>query len=147
MPPSHRPARSVRLLLAEDPRTSHGGLALLLEMHPDLKVVTQVSSGEEVLDAVLTRRPDVALLDVDLPGRGGPELAAELTAQAPDCRVVLLATAGRPEYMRRALAAGAAGFLVKDGPVDDLAAAVRRVLTGETVVDPALAAVLRGEPG
>lgn len=147
MPPSHRPTRSVRLLLAEDPRTAHGGLALLLEMHPDLKVVTRASSGEEVLDAVLTRRPDVALLDLDLPGRGGLDLTAELTAQVPDCRVVLLATSGRPASVRRALAAGAAGFLVKDGQADELAAAIRRVLTGETVVDPALAAALREETG
>jgi two-component system response regulator DesR len=114
-------------------------------MEPDLKVVARVSSGDEVVHTVLTHRPDVALLDIDLPGRGGLELAAELTAQAPDCRVLILATAGRPEYLRGALAAGAAGFLIKDGPVDELAAAVRRVLTGETVVDPALAAALRRE--
>ncbi len=147
MPPDHRPARSVRLLLAEDTRTARGGLPMLLEMEPDLKVVVRASSGDQVVHAVLTHRPDVALLDIDLPGRGGLDLAAELTAQAPDCRVVILATAGRPEYLRRALAAGAAGFLIKDGPVGELASAVRRVLTGETVVDPALAAALRRDQG
>ncbi len=147
MPRDHRPARSVRLLLAEDGRAARGGLALLLELEPDLKVVARASSGDEVVRAVLTHRPDVALLDVGLPGRDGLEVTAELTAQAPDCRVLVLATAGRPEYLRRALAAGAAGFLVKDGPAGELASAVRRVLTGETVVDPALAAALRREQG
>ncbi|MFI5554865.1 response regulator [Streptomyces sp. NPDC051738] len=140
MPRDHRPAKSIRVLLAEDPGMTRGALALLLGMEPDLTVVAQVSAGEAIVDAALTHRPDVALLDVELPGRSGLDIAADLRDQAPDCRVLLLTTHGRPGHLHRAMAAGAAGFLVKDAPMEELATAIRRVLTGETVIDPALAA-------
>lgn len=140
MPRDHRPAKSIRVLLAEDQGMMRGALALLLGMEPDIKVVAQVSAGDTIVDAALTHRPDVALLDIELPGLSGLDAAAELRDQVPDCRVLILTTFGRPGYLRRAMEAGAAGFLVKDGPVEDLAVAIRRVLTGETVVDPALAA-------
>lgn len=140
MPRDHRPAKSVRVLLAEDQRMMRGALALLLGMEPDIEVVAQVAAGDVIVDAALTHRPDVALLDIELPGMSGLDAAAELRDQAPDCRVLILTTFGRPGYLRRAMDAGAAGFLVKDGPVEELASAIRRVLTGETVVDPALAA-------
>ncbi|MET7598379.1 response regulator [Streptomyces sp. NPDC004082] len=140
MPRDHRPAKSVRVLLAEDQGMMRGALALLLGMEPDLDVVAQVGAGDQIVDAVLTHRPDVALLDIELPGMSGLDAAAELRTQAPDCRVLILTTFGRPGYLRRAMEAGAAGFLVKDGPVEELAAVIRRVLTGETVIDPALAA-------
>ncbi|MGW7818018.1 response regulator [Streptomyces puniciscabiei] len=140
MPRDHRPAKSIRVLLAEDQGMMRGALALLLGMEEDIEVVSQLGSGDGIVDAVLTHRPDVALLDIELPGISGLDAAAELREQAPDCRVLILTTFGRPGYLRRAMEAGAAGFLVKDGPVEELAAAIRRVLTGETVVDPALAA-------
>ncbi|MFE7973080.1 response regulator [Streptomyces shenzhenensis] len=140
MPQEHRPLRGIRVLLAEDPGMVRGALALLLGMEDDIEVVAQVAAGDAIVDAALLHRPDVALLDSELPGMSGLEAAAELRAQAPDCRVLILTTFGRPGHLRRAMAAGAAGFLVKDGPVEELAAAIRRVLTGETVVDPALAA-------
>ncbi|MEU9338715.1 response regulator transcription factor [Streptomyces sp. NPDC048290] len=140
MPREHRPARSVRVLLAEDQTMLRGALALLLGMEPDLEVVAQVAAGDAIVDAALLHRPDVALLDIELPGMSGLDAAAELRAQAPECRVLILTTFGRPGYLRRAMEAGAAGFLVKDGPVEELAEAIRRVLTGETVIDPALAA-------
>ncbi|WP_331450689.1 response regulator [Streptomyces prasinus] len=140
MPADHRPAKSVRVLLAEDGGTAHGALALLLRMEPDLEIVAQVASGDAVLDAALTRRPDVALLEVELSGMSGLEAAAVLRDQVPDCRVLILATSGRPGHLQRAIAAGAAGFLVRDGSVEELASAIRRVLTGETVIDPVLAA-------
>ncbi|MET8224406.1 response regulator transcription factor [Streptomyces sp. NPDC005301] len=140
MPRDHRLAKSVRVLLAEDQGMMRGALALLLGMEPDLDVVAQVGAGDQIVDAVLTHRPDVALLDIELPGMSGLDAAAELRTQAPDCRVLILTTFGRPGYLRRAMEAGAAGFLVKDGPVEELAAVIRRVLTGETVIDPALAA-------
>lgn len=147
MPRDHRPAKSVRVLLAEDQGMMRGALALLLGMEPDLEVVAQVGRGDTIVDAALTHRPDVALLDIELPGMSGLDAAAELREQAPDCRVLILTTFGRPGYLRRAMEAGAAGFLVKDGPVEDLAAAIRRALTGETVIDPALAAAaLSGRP-
>ncbi|MFJ8195856.1 response regulator [Streptomyces sp. NPDC096152] len=140
MPRDHRPAQPVRILLAEDQGMMRGALALLLGMEEDMEVVAQVSAGDAIVDAARVHRPDVALLDIELPGRSGLDAAADLREQVPDCRVVILTTFGRPGYLRRAMEAGAAGFLVKDGPVEELAATVRRVLTGETVVDPALAA-------
>ncbi|MCX4619880.1 response regulator transcription factor [Streptomyces albogriseolus] len=140
MPREHRPGPSVRVLLAEDQGMMRGALALLLGMEPDIEVVAQVGAGDAIVDAVLTHRPDVALLDIELPGMSGLDAAAVLRERAPGCRVLILTTFGRPGYLRRAMDAGAAGFLVKDGPVEELALAVRRVLAGETVVDPGLAA-------
>ncbi|CCK30470.1 two-component system response regulator [Streptomyces davaonensis JCM 4913] len=140
MPRDHRPAKSIRVLLAEDQGMMRGALALLLGMEPDLEVVAQVGTGDAIVDAALTHRPDVALLDIELPVRNGLDAAADLRDQVPDCRVLILTTFGRPGYLRRAMEAGAVGFLVKDGPVEDLAKAIRQVLTGETVIDPALAA-------
>ncbi|MFB8758511.1 response regulator transcription factor [Streptomyces sp. NPDC059852] len=140
MPSDRRPGRHIRVLLAEDQGMMRGALALLLGMEPDIEVVAQVPAGDAIVDAALTHRPDVALLDIELPGMSGLDAAAELRDQVPDCRVLILTTFGRPGYLRRAMEAGAAGFLVKDGPVEELAVAVRRVLTGETVIDPALAA-------
>jgi two-component system response regulator DesR len=140
MPRDHRPAKSIRVLLAEDQGMMRGALALLLGMEADIEVVAQVGTGDAIVDAALIHRPDVALLDIELPGRSGLDAAADLRDQAPDCRVLILTTFGRPGYLRRAMEAGAAGFLVKDGPVEELASSIRRVLIGETVIDPALAA-------
>ncbi|NEB15238.1 response regulator [Streptomyces coelicoflavus] len=133
-------AHPVRVLLAEDQGMMRGALALLLGMEEDIEVVAQVAAGDEIVDAALTHRPDIALLDIELPGLSGLDAAAELRERVPGCRVLILTTFGRPGYLRRAMDAGAAGFLVKDGPVEELAGAIRRVLAGETVVDPALAA-------
>ncbi|MEU3610094.1 response regulator transcription factor [Streptomyces sp. NPDC035033] len=140
MPRDHRPSKSVRVLIAEDRGAGRGALALLLGMEPDIEVVARVGRGDEVVERALVARPDVALLDVELPGRSGLDAAAELRDEVPDCRVLILTTSGRPGYLRRATEAGAAGFLVKDGPVEELAEAIRAVLRGETVIDPALAA-------
>lgn len=137
---SRRLTHSVRVLLAEDRTTTRGALALLLGMEADLTVVAQAARGDEVVDAALLCRPDVALLDVELPGTGGVEATAALRREVPDCRVLILAGSGRGDLVRRALEAGAAGVLVKDGPVEDLTEAIRQVLTGATVVDPALCA-------
>ncbi|MCT4352941.1 response regulator transcription factor [Streptomyces sp. Je 1-79] len=134
----------IRVLLAEDRGTMRGALALLLGMEPDIEVVAQVGRGDEVVDAALNSRPEVALLDIELPGRSGLDVAADLRDEVPDCRVLILTTSGRPGHLRRATEAGAAGFLVKDGPVEELANAVRQVLRGETVIDPALAAAALG---
>ncbi|MFE7747501.1 response regulator [Streptomyces sp. NPDC057428] len=144
MPQDHRPARSVRILLAEDQGMMRSALALLLGMEPDFEVVSQVDAGDRIVESALVSRPDVALLDIELPGRSGLDAAADLRDEVPECRVLILTTFGRPGYLRRAMEAGAAGFLVKDGPVGDLAKAIRRVLTGERVIDPALAAAALG---
>ncbi|WP_130334005.1 response regulator transcription factor [Streptomyces sp. BK022] len=130
----------IRLLLAEDQGMMRGALALLLGMEDDIEVVAQVAAGDAIVAAALEHRPDVALLDIELPGLSGLDAAALLRERVPGCRVLILTTFGRPGYLRRAMEAGAAGFLVKDGPVEELAQAVRRVLAGETVVDPVLAA-------
>ncbi|MCA6094796.1 response regulator transcription factor [Streptomyces sp. SCA3-4] len=129
-----------RILLAEDQGMMRGALALLLGLEEDMEIVAQVGSGDQILPQALETRPDIALLDIELPGRSGLDAAADLRVRLPQCRVLILTTFGRPGYLRRAMEAGASGFLVKDGPVEDLAAAIRRVLAGERVIDPALAA-------
>ncbi|WP_225849562.1 response regulator transcription factor [Streptomyces sp. HPF1205] len=131
---------SIRVLLAEDQGMMRGALALLLGLEDDIEVVAQVAAGDRVVEEALAARPDVALLDIEMPGRGGLDAAAELRERLPSCRVLILTTFGRPGYLRRAMEAGASGFLVKDGPVEDLADAIRRVLRGERVIDPDLAA-------
>ncbi|KNB52897.1 response regulator transcription factor [Streptomyces caatingaensis] len=130
----------IRTLLAEDQGMMRGALALLLGLEDDIEVVAQVGDGDAIVSTALETRPDVALLDIELPGRSGLDAAAELRTALPSCHVLILTTFGRPGYLRRAMEAGASGFLVKDGPVEELAAAIRRVLAGERVIDPALAA-------
>lgn len=129
----------LRLLLADDQALVRGALAALLGLEPDLEVVAQVSRGDEVVAAALEHRPDVALLDVEMPGADGISACAALVAALPTCRVLVVTTFGRPGYLRRALAVGASGFVVKDTPSAQLADAVRRVAAGLRVVDPALA--------
>jgi two-component system response regulator DesR len=131
---------TIRLLLADDQELVREALRVLLDLEPDLEVVASVSRGDEVTAAALEHHPDVALLDIDMPGLDGLAAAAVLTAQAPDCRVVILTTFGRTGYLRRAMEAGAVGFVVKDAPADTLTDAIRRVAAGERVVDPTLAA-------
>ncbi|MEV4872906.1 response regulator transcription factor [Streptomyces syringium] len=133
-------SRVISVLLAEDQGMMRGALALLLGLEDDIEIVAQVGNGDEILPQALATRPDIALLDIELPGRSGLDAAADLRERLPDCRVLILTTFGRPGYLRRAMEAGASGFLVKDGPVEELAAAIRRVLAGERVIDPALAA-------
>ncbi|MFI6512683.1 response regulator transcription factor [Streptosporangium sp. NPDC050855] len=130
----------IRVLLAEDQGMMRGALATLLDLEDDIEVVATVGRGDEVVAAALGARPDVALLDIEMPGISGLDAAAELRDRLPECRVLILTTFGRPGYLRRAMEAGASGFLVKDGPVEELAAAIRRVLAGGKVIDPALAA-------
>jgi two-component system response regulator DesR len=130
----------IRVLLAEDQGMMRGALALLLGLEDDIEVVAQVESGDRVLAAALGARPDVALLDIEMPGRSGLEVAADLRARLPACKVLMLTTFGRPGYLRRAMEAGASGFLIKDGPVEELADAIRKVLAGQRVMDPALGA-------
>jgi two-component system response regulator DesR len=130
----------VRLLLADDQGLVRGALAALLELEPDLTVVAEVGRGDEVVAAAERTRPDVALLDVEMPGMNGIAATAALRAAVPSCRVVIVTTFGRPGYLRRAMEAGASGFVVKDTPARQLADAVRRVHAGLRVVDPALAA-------
>jgi two-component system, NarL family, response regulator DesR len=129
----------IKVLLAEDQGMMRGALALLLNLEDDFEVVGQVSAGDQIVPTAHEVRPDVAVLDIEMPGRSGLDAAAELHAELPDCKILIVTTFGRPGYLRRAMEAGASGFLVKDGPVEDMAHAIRRVLAGERVVDPELA--------
>ncbi|RKR89254.1 LuxR family two component transcriptional regulator [Micromonospora pisi] len=130
----------IRLLLADDQALVRGALAALLSLEPDLTVVAEVGRGDEVVDAARRTRPDIALLDVEMPGLDGIGATAALRAARPECRVLVVTTFGRPGYLRRAMEAGADGFVVKDTPARQLADAVRRVHAGLRVVDPTLAA-------
>jgi two-component system response regulator DesR len=130
----------IRLLLADDQALVRGALATLLELEPDMTVVAEVGRGDEVVAAARESNPDVALLDVEMPGMDGIEATRELRAALPDVKVVIVTTFGRPGFLRRALVAGANGFVVKDTPARQLADAVRRVNSGLRVVDPTLAA-------
>jgi two-component system, NarL family, response regulator DesR len=129
----------IRILLAEDQGMVRGALAALLALEPDMEIVAEVARGDEVAARALESQPDVAMLNIEMPGADGLTAAAELRAKLPSCRVMILTTFGRPGYLRRAMESGAVGFLLKDAPAAQLAAAIRRVMAGERVVDPALA--------
>lgn len=129
----------IRLLLADDQALVRGALAALLDLEPDLEVVAQVGRGDEVIDAARDSDAQVCLLDIEMPGADGIEAAAAIRTQLPGVRSLIVTTFGRPGYLRRAIDAGASGFVVKDTPAAELADAVRRVHAGLRVVDPMLA--------
>lgn len=130
----------IKVLLADDQALVRGALAALLDLEADLQVVAQVGRGDEVVTAARESGAEVCLLDIEMPGMTGLEAAAALRRDLPAVRSLVVTTFGRPGYVRRALDAGAAGFVVKDTPARQLADAVRRVHAGLRVVDPALAA-------
>jgi two-component system, NarL family, response regulator DesR len=132
---------TVRVLLAEDQAMVRGAIAALLNLEGDIEIVAEASRGDEVVSAALQSVPDVALLDVEMPGSDGLGAAAALREKLPSCRVIILTTFGRAGYLKRAMENGAAGFLLKDAPSSELAKAIHRVMQGERVVDPDLAAV------
>lgn len=129
----------IRVLIAEDQAMVRGALAALLGLERDLDVVAQVARGDEVVARALETRPNVALIDIEMPGLDGLTATAQLRTAVPDCRVIVVTTFGRPGYLRRAMEAGASGFLLKDAPAAQLADGIRRVVAGGRVVDPALA--------
>ena len=129
-----------RILIAEDQEMVRGALISLLELEDDLEVVAQVGRGDEVLEAARASAPDVALLDIEMPGMTGLEALEQLAAVLPAVKILILTTFGRPGYLRRAMEGGAAGFVLKDAPATELASAIRRALAGERIVDPGLAA-------
>ncbi len=137
----------IRVLLAEDQAMVRGALAALLSLEADITVVAEAARGDEVLPTALATQPDVALLDIEMPGGDGLSAAHALRERLPSCQVVILTTFGRSGYLRRAMESGAVGFLLKDAPASELAMAIRRVMAGERVVDPelALAALSEGD--
>jgi two-component system, NarL family, response regulator DesR len=130
----------IRILIADDQALVRGALSALLGLEPDIEVAAEVGRGDEVVAAAVEHGVDVALLDVEMPGLDGISAAAALHARLPGCRILMVTTFGRPGYLRRAMQAGASGFMVKDTPARQLAEAVRKVAAGLRVVDPLLAA-------
>jgi len=132
-------SETIKVLLADDQALVRGALAALLALEPDLEVVAEVGRGDEVVDAARSSGADVCLLDIEMPGVDGIAAAAAVRNDLPGVRTLVVTTFGRPGYLRRALEAGASGFVVKDTPARQLAEAVRRVHAGLRVVDPSLA--------
>lgn len=132
--------RPIRVVLADDQDLVRGGLAALLNLEPDLEVVGQAGRGDELEDLVRRTRPDVALVDIEMPGIDGIDATRRIVEAGLGCRCLIVTTFGRPGYLRRAMDAGAYGFVVKDTPAERLAQMVRKVAAGQRVVDPALAA-------
>jgi two-component system response regulator DesR len=129
----------IRVLIAEDQSMVRGALAALLALEDDIDVVAEIARGDEILEATDRLRPDVALLDIEMPGLDGLSAAARIRDARLPTRVLIVTTFGRPGYLRRALEAGASGFLLKDAPASQLAVAIRRAHAGQRVVDPTLA--------
>ncbi|MFI8091594.1 response regulator transcription factor [Streptomyces sp. NPDC086080] len=135
----------IRILIAEDMNMIRGALVALLNLQDDFTVVCEVERGDEIVDMALKHRPDVAIIDIDLPGVDGLSAATRLRKQLPQCRVLILTSLGRPGTLRRALEARVSGYLRKDAPSGELASAVRRVAAGHRAVDPELALAAWGE--
>jgi len=129
----------IRVLLAEDQAMVRGALAALLRLEADIDVVAEADRGDQVVRLAMSTKPDVALLDIELPGGDGLTAATQLREQLPTCRIVMLTTFGRAGYLRRAIDGGAVGFLLKDAPASELARAIRAVTAGRRVIDPGLA--------
>ncbi|WP_030796947.1 response regulator [Streptomyces sp. NRRL S-337] len=137
----------IRVLLAEDQGMVRTAIATLLGLEPDIEVVGQVADGPGAVSAALQLRPDLCLLDIAMPGGNGLAAAAALHAELPETKILVFTVFDRPGHLQRAMAAGASGFIGKNRPVDELATAIRRVMAGETVMDPVLAAsALRAKP-
>jgi len=129
----------IRVLIAEDQAMIRGALAALLAREHDIEVVARVERGDAVIEEALRTNPDVALLDIEMPGQDGITAAAGLREKLPSCRVLILTIFGRPGYLRRAVDSGVTGFMLKDAPPEELAAAVRKAAAGEKVIDSKLA--------
>ena len=130
----------IRVLLAEDQVMFRTAVGRLLQLEDDIEVVAEVARGDEIVPAALTARPDVAVVDIELPAQDGISAASELRQRLPGCRTLILTMYGRAGFVQRAMAGGVSGFVLKDAPVEVLAAAIRRCAAGEEVIDPALAA-------
>jgi two-component system, NarL family, response regulator DesR len=131
----------IRVLIAEDQAMVRGALKALLAMEGDIEIVAETDRADEVVTLATQTKPDVALLDIEMPGGDGITVARQLREELPSCRTLILTTFGRPGFLRRAMESGAAGFMLKDAPAHELALAIRRTMAGDRVVDPGLAAV------
>src|SRR3989442_531932 len=138
-PGGSRPSM-IRVLIAEDQAMVRGALKALLAMEGDIEIVAETDRADEVLALALQTKPDVALLDIEMPGGDGITAACQLRQELPSCRTLILTTFGRPGFLRRAVGNGASGFMLKDAPSHELALALRRAIDGERVVHPGFAA-------
>jgi len=130
----------IRVLIAEDQGMVRGALKALLAMEGDIEIVAETDRADQVLPLALQTKPDVALLDIEMPGGDGLTAAGQLRKALPSCKTLILTTFGRPGFLRRAMESGASGFMLKDAPAQELALAIRRTMAGERVIDPGLAA-------
>jgi two-component system, NarL family, response regulator DesR len=131
----------IRVLIAEDMHMIRGALVALLSLEPDIQVVGELDRGDTILEVAERTRPDVALIDIDLPGKDGLTAAAALHERLPDCRTLILTGLSQPGYLLRALKAHVRGFILKDAPAQHLANAIRSVAAGHRVLDPELVAI------
>jgi len=143
---SKEPHKQIRVVIAEDQGMVLGALAALLEIEGDMAVVGRARTGKEALNTVLSQKPDVFITDIEMPEMTGLDVAAELKQRRTGTKVIIVTTFARAGYLRRALEAGASGYLLKDAKAEDLAEAVRRVHQGLRVIDPELATEAWGEP-
>jgi two-component system response regulator DesR len=130
----------IRVLIAEDQAMVRGALKALLAMEEDIEIVGEADRAERIVEVAKQTKPDVALLDIEMPGGDGISAASDLRRELPSTKVLIVTTFGRPGYLRRAMESGASGFMLKDAPAHELALAIRRTMKGERVVDPGLAA-------
>jgi two-component system response regulator DesR len=130
----------IRVLIAEDQGMVRGALKALLAMEGDIEIVAETDRADQVLPLASQTNPDVALLDIEMPGGDGITAAGQLRTEVPSCKTLILTTFGRPGFLRRAMENGASGFMLKDAPAHELAVAIRRTMAGERVIDPGLAA-------
>jgi two-component system, NarL family, response regulator DesR len=130
----------IRVLIAEDQGMVRGALKALLALEGDIEIVAETDRADRVLPLALKAKPDVALLDIEMPGGDGITAAGQLRKELPSCKTLILTTFGRPGFLRRAMESGASGFMLKDAPSHELALAIRRTMAGERVIDPGLAA-------
>src|SRR2546423_5411149 len=140
-------ASVIRVLIAEDVRILRDTLVAVLALETDIEVVAELASGDRIVPIAVEQRPNVAVLDIDLPGLDGLSAAAELHERLPQCRVLILTGLGRPGHLRRALAAQVSGFVIKDAPSQELIRAVRRVADGGRGIDPQFAGGGLGKGG
>ena len=138
-------AKEIRILLADDHNVLRQGIAQVLDAQPDMTVVAQASNGEEAISLARAQRPDIALLDINMPELDGVAAARQITAELPETGVISLTMYRRDDYVFEAIKAGASGYLLKEVELDELLAAVRTVAQGEAVIDPAIASRVLAE--
>jgi two-component system, NarL family, response regulator DesR len=130
---------SLKILLAEDVAMVRGALVALIELEPDMKVVSAVERGDDIVPQALTHAPHVAIIDINLPGIDGLTAADQLHKRLPSCRTLILTNLSRKGDVRRALSAHVSGYLIKDAPPEELARAIRTIVAGQRFIDPELA--------